>query len=289
MFETAAQRARWLVLVLMIMVGCGAATPAPPEQSTPDLSTAAPPATETQVMPIASPTTVGVPAAHPLLPQPVQFQSTDGTKIAALYWPPTVSPAPGIVLMHMMGGSKSDWNQFAALLQGASIAHAGAPSAGTVSFAVLAIDFRGHGGSGGTRDTQAMQGDAQAALSYIQGIPDVDKTRVVMIGASIGGDAAVDACTDGCIGAISLSPGGFLGAPYNDALKALGSKPVLCVASAGDKPSADTCTQGESVGLTDYQVQIYQGSAHGTTMFGIQDQKPLLTDLLFAWLRGHVS
>ncbi len=287
MHKTLTRRARWLVFVAFVMAGCGAPAPAPePPTEAPSI----PQASEAQVTPSVPVTTSGVPAARVMLPQPVQFQSADGTSIAALYWPPVAAPAPALVLMHMMGGSKADWNQFAALAQGASIAHSDTQPAGAVSFAVLAIDFRGHGDSGGTRDDRnGMLADARAALAKIQSMPDVDKTRVIMIGASIGGDAAVDACSDGCIGAISLSPGGFLGVSYNDALKSLGGKPVMCVASVGDQLSAETCTGGESVGMADYQTQVYQGSAHGTAMFAIQDQKPLLTDLLFAWLRGHVS
>lgn len=238
----------------------------------------------------AAPQPTAQQGARTLMPQEVNFKSVDGTTIDALYWPPVKAGAPGAVLMHMMGGSKADWSQFATLLQGASLAQSGSSAQATPRFGVLAIDFRGHGGSGGSSsDHTGMLGDAQAAMAYLQAMPDVDKTRIVMIGASIGSDAAVDECGEGCIGAISLSPGGFLDIPYNDALKKMGSKPVLCVAAADDTTSADTCNQGETVGLNDYQVQIYQGPAHGTALFGIKDQTPLLTDLLFAWLRGHVS
>ena len=276
MRHSRASHAGPLIILLLILAGCGAPAPEPRETA----ATVAPTQTGSSA----------VSGARSLKPQEVRFKSTDGTNIAALYYPPAHVSAPGVVLMHMMGGSKADWAQFATLLQGAAIAQQGAQAQTAPSYAVLAIDFRGHGDSGGSSSDQPGKlGDAQAALAYLRSQPDVDKSRIVMIGASIGADAAVDECGEGCIGAVSLSPGSFLGVSYNDALKALGAKPVLCVASAADVTSADTCNQGKTAGLTDFQVQIYQGPAHGTAMFTIADQKPLLTDLLFAWLRGRVT
>jgi dienelactone hydrolase len=220
-------------------------------------------------------------------PQDVQFPSADGTALAATYWPPTHSPAPGIVLMHMMGHDRDSWGILPALLQGAGVADTAGQAQ---SYAVLAFDFRGHGESDGSASDRAgMLDDAKAALAYIQSMPEVDKSRIVLIGASVGADAAVDACTEGCIGAISLSPGSFLGPDYNDALSAIASKPVLCVASEGDSHSADTCRGGEQVSMDDYQFHIYTGSAHGTDMFAITDEQPQLTDLVFEWLSGHIT
>jgi len=222
-----------------------------------------------------------------LEPQQVQFQSTDGTPLAGTYLPPTQSPAPGLMLMHMMGASKESWGALPALLQGVGIAHEGAQQP---SYAVLAFDFRGHGESGGNAgDRAGMLEDAEAALAYFQSLPGVDRDRIVLIGASIGADAAVDICSAGCIGAASLSPGSFLGSIYNDALLDLEDKPVLCVATEEDSHSAETCRGGEQAGLSDYQIQIYQGREHGTDMFAIAEQQPYLTDLLFEWLATHVQ
>lgn len=217
-------------------------------------------------------------------PQRIEFQSADGTQLVGIYWPPAQSPAPGIILMHMMGKNKDSWQPLPALLQGIGSAH---QSARQRSYAVFAFDFRGHGESGGTSgDRPAMLDDARAALAAFQALPDVDPERVVLIGASIGADAAVDVCVDGCIGVISLSPGGYLGIAYNDALLALGDKPVLCVASESDVQPAQTCKRGEQAGLSDYGMQLYTGGLHGTDMFLITDQQPMLTDLIFEWL-GH--
>jgi hypothetical protein len=187
--------------------------------------------------------------------------------------------------MHWNPGSREDWMMLSALLQGAVVA--GSPS-DRLSYAVLSFDFRGHGESGGTPDAAGYLEDARAALGVFEDLPGVDPTRIVMIGASIGADAAVDACGVGCIGAISISPGNYLGVNYADALDTLGDKPVLCVASRDDHPSPETCESGQNVGLSDYLMQFYTGSAHGMDLFKITEEEPALIDLIFAWLDAHV-
>jgi dienelactone hydrolase len=184
--------------------------------------------------------------------------------------------------MHMMGKTKESWELLPALLQGAGMAH---ESAEQQSYAVLAFDFRGHGESeGDPGNADGLLQDAQAAQSMMRTLPEVDPERIVLIGASIGADAAVDTCGEGCIGAISLSPGSYLGPNYNDALVTLGDKSVLCVASEEDSLPAQTCEGGRQALLSDYQIQIYTGRYHGTDMLGITDQQPLLIDLIVGWV-----
>lgn len=218
-------------------------------------------------------------------PQEVHFRAGDDTPLAGTFWPPASENAPGLLLMHWNPGSRDDWSTLAGLLQGQGIA---APSgADSRSYAVFAFDFRGHGDSAGQQDRAGYLEDAKAALALFRAMPGVDPNRIVLIGASIGADAAVDACGEGCIGAISLSPGDYLGMPYRDALAALGEKPVLCVATESDTTSANACRGGKETGLGDYQMQIYQGNEHGMDLFAIVDQPPALTDLIFEWLRTH--
>lgn len=244
-----------------------------------------------------SPTVAGAnqtlpPATLPLQatgePQRIEFESSDGTRLVGTFWPPAQAPAPGVLLMHWNPGDRSDWMMLAGLLQGVGMA---GPSGGSEprSYAVFAFDFRGHGESGGSSDTDGYLQDANAALALFRSMQGVDPEHIVLIGASIGADAAVAACGDGCIGAISLSPGGYLGTPYAEALNAMGDQPVLCVAAEGDEPARSACEEGESSGVTDYQVQMYEGNAHAMEMFDLADQQPMLLDLIFEWLGMHIS
>src|SRR5574341_1096148 len=134
-------------------------------------------------------------------PREVQFNAADGTPLVGTFWPPASVSAPGILLMHWNPGSREDWSTLAGLLQGQGLA---APSGSdSPSYAVFAFDFRGHGDSGGQQDRAGYLEDASAALGLFRTIPGVDANRIVLMGASIGADAAVDACSEGCVGAIS--------------------------------------------------------------------------------------
>jgi dienelactone hydrolase len=188
--------------------------------------------------------------------------------------------------MHWNPGTREDWAMLAALLQGMALSD---PSSGSGGFPVFAFDFRGHGESGGSSDNAGYLQDAQAALALMQTLPGVDPNRIVLIGASIGADAAVDVCTETCIGAVALSPGSYLGVDFAEAVAAAGSKPILCVASENDGSSADTCRAGDEAAQGAYEIQIYQGSAHAMEMFEGTEDGPALTDLIFAWLAEHVS
>jgi dienelactone hydrolase len=258
----------------------GPTRPAPTETQAP---------TETAVEPTAEPTTEP-PAETPFAgadetplveARPVEevvFGTEEEMKIAALYYPPTSGPAPGVLLLHQRGASKEAWEPLATRLRAAR-----------PDLALMAIDFPGHGGSDGPFSEDAALAAARSALAVFRGYEDVDSERVVIIGASIGADAAVDECYDGCIGMIAVSPGGWLGIPYLDALAELhieNDRPLLCVASENDAPSPETCLAGQEEGLYDYQVHIYEGSTHGNQLFYEEDLMPPpdIGDLVIIWL-----
>ncbi len=261
----------WRVLIVWCVAAMAAGcTPAAPEPSSTPAGTLPPPIDSSARQ-----------------PEGLTFSSTDGTTLAATFWPPATAKAPGVILMHMRGSSQSAWADFAGVLQGSASRSSGTTN--TTSYAVLTFDFRGHGASGGSASDHAGTiEDAGSALRYLRSRPEVDPNRIVLIGASIGGDAAVDACDEGCVGAVSLSPGGFLGIAYNTALGQMSGKPVLCVAAEGDTPSAVTCQNGSSAGLAGYQARIYTGTAaHGTILLAAATNPPL-SDLLLDWLQQHV-
>lgn len=209
-------------------------------------------------------------------PQIVEFPSVDGTQLTGTYYPPANPDATVVVLMHMLNSDRTAWDEFANRLY----------QDGT--YAVLTFDFRGHGDSDGEFDRPLAIEDAKSALAYSQTLPGAAQDRVVLVGASIGSDAAVDACIDGCIAAASLSPGGWLGIPYDEALSQITDKPVLCVAAQNDGNTVETCESGQVVGMQTYDIHIYQGRAHGTSLFRVENQEPLIGDLLVDWL-GRVA
>jgi dienelactone hydrolase len=291
------------VLIMVSVAACAAPaeTPAASPESEQESQSEAQP---TDIPPTAAPTETAEPEAAaeepmeptqepvetavPSEPQRIEFEADDGTPLVGLYWAPTTEPAPGVLLMHWAPGTKEDWIEIATALQAGASSDLAPGVQLTHGYAVFAFDFRGHGESGGQQGREANIGDALTALALFRTMAGVDPDHIAMVGASIGSDAAVDSCGEGCVTAVSLSPGGFLGVAYPDAVAALENVPVLCVAAEGDGVSPQACRDGEAAAQAEYQVQIYSGNAHGMAMFDLTDQTPLLVDLLFEWLLGHL-
>jgi dienelactone hydrolase len=118
----------------------------------------------------------------------------------------------------------------------------------------------------------------------VKGLEGVDPTRIVTVGASIGADGAVDACGDGCLGAISLSPGGYLNIPYPEAVELLRTdqppKPVLCLAAERDIDSFNACKSAQG---GHYTSVLYPGAAHGLSLIN-PESDPETLDLILNFL-----
>jgi hypothetical protein len=113
--------------------------------------------------------------------------------------------------------------------------------------------------------------DARAGLEAARSLDGVDPDQVVVIGASIGGDAAAGSCAaaisldpNACLGALSLSPGSYLGESYPDQVTLMGestpSRPAWCFYDEGD-PDAVVCMSAEG---PNYRKEGWQGgNLHG--------------------------
>jgi len=153
-----------------------------------------------------------------------------------------------------------------------------------VSFAVFTFDYRGFGESSGEFTSEGGLLDSKAAYATAQTLEGIDPTRMAGIGSSIGADGVVDACAEGCIGALSLSPGGYLTVPYPDAVKVVDEleKPVTCIAAEEDTPSAEACNSGRG---EHYKSIIYPGSAHGDMFLQVPTNPEDIGDVILDWLK----
>jgi uncharacterized protein len=108
----------------------------------------------------------------------LDIKATDGVRVAASYFPVLQKDAPGILLLHGNQASREMYGSHIAWLNAAG-------------YAVLAIDFRGHGQSQGeTRSFGFHEArDAHAAFAWLK--HKQDGARVGVIGASLGGAAAL--------------------------------------------------------------------------------------------------
>ncbi len=110
----------------------------------------------------------------------VTIVSRDGTRLAGWYIPAGGPPAPGIVLSHGHGRSRSE------LLPHASFLH-------EAGYAVLTFDYRHRGESEGNEVAMGLseQDDLLAAVDYLAGQPDVDARHIGVLGLSMGSVVAL--------------------------------------------------------------------------------------------------
>ncbi len=163
------------------------------------------------------------------------------------------------------------------------------PMKADASIAVFAFDFRDFGESEkGLQSPAEWAKDALAAFKAAAKLEGVDAARMVAIGASIGADGAPDACLlynqaagSGCIGALSLSPGNYLGMGYANVVSDLAGIPVWCLAGEKDTEAAPACSSASS---ESYRSQIYSGSdAHGMVLIS-PNLEPQSMDLIQEFL-----
>ena len=278
----------WTVLLSLLIAACGTATPLPvPEEATdaPEIVVVTEPPTSTPTEPPAAP-------SKPLSglaadPQRVEFQAEDGKNLVGYYYPSKYADAPVIILMHWAGGDLCDWKDIARWMQNrldenpAKLERCEAETRPApwwdptwfpamnpdISIAVFAFDFRDYGESESGGSWDALKLDAKAAFVAAAGFEGVDATRMASMGASIGADGAPDGCLlynqeagSGCVGALSLSPGNYLGMNYAEVVTGLAPHPTWCLAAEQDGESAPTCNSASG---DHYRLQIYPGDDHG--------------------------
>lgn len=215
----------------------------------------------------------------------VTIATFDSMQLSGTFWAQK-DAAPAVLLLHQVGGSKSDWGALPAELH----AH---------GFSVLALDFRGHGESvaqAGRRlnpddfadkDWRALSGDVLGAVEWLARQPSVDSGHLCLVGASIGANLAL---TEGAVDkrvrtVVLLSPGlDYKGIKTERAMEKWGTRPVLLLASESDTYSASSVNRLASLATGRRASKVFKGSAHGTAMLGVE---PTLKVQIFGWLQQN--
>jgi uncharacterized protein len=132
----------------------------------------------TTVAPGESPSTA--PADVGLTAIDVTMTAADGVELAGWYVPSTNGAA--VVLRHGAGSDRSSVLDHADVLA-------------DHGYGVLITDARGHGDSDGRAMDLGWNGDADidAAVDLLRSRPDVDPTRIAVVGLSMGGEEAIGA------------------------------------------------------------------------------------------------
>jgi len=113
----------------------------------------------------------------------VTVPTEDGVRLSGWYLPSSNGAA--VVALHGSGETRSGVLEHAVRLA-------------EPGFGVLALDARGHGGSGGTAMDWGWYGtlDVRAGVSFLAGQPEVDPARIGVLGLSMGGEEALTAAAE---------------------------------------------------------------------------------------------
>jgi len=197
---------------------------------------------------------------------------------ATLYTPGGSEPLPGVILLHMLGSDRQVWDE-----------NGLANSLVESGYAVLALDMRGHGQTGGTVDWPLVPADLRHVWKHFTSLDTVDPQRTAVVGASIGANLALTTGADqpSIRTVVLLSPGlDYRGVATENPLQQYGQRPILIVASEEDTYAADSARTLADLAQGESQLEIYNGAGHGTNMFGPQ---PDLSPLILDWLATNLN
>jgi fermentation-respiration switch protein FrsA (DUF1100 family) len=124
----------------------------------------------------------GVPAPSELGLQnvePVRFKTSDGLELEAWFFGRSGPPGPTVLVFNGNAGNRAYRAPLATVLR-------------QQGFQVLLFDYRGYGDNPGRPTASGLARDARAAQAYLAGRSDVDRSRMVYFGESLGTAVAVD-------------------------------------------------------------------------------------------------
>lgn len=205
----------------------------------------------------------------------VTFQTADGVTVAATLYEPQRRPAPGVVLVHMQGRTRRDWDPVASLLAARGVV-------------ALAIDLRNHGesstGPGSSEDSLPFVNDVRAALDYLANRPDLVAGPRGLVGASVGANLAAVAAANapGVSALVLLSPGlEYRNVRIEQPLRKYGDRAALIVVSQEDPYAVRSAHVLATAGTGLRDVRYLESAGHGTVMLS---RSPDLADTLVDWL-----
>jgi pimeloyl-ACP methyl ester carboxylesterase len=198
----------------------------------------------------------------------VTILTGDGLRLDARLF--AADPDRIVILLHMYQANQQSWFETARLLRDRGIS-------------ALTVDFRGYGASEGEVDPAELDEDVRAAIEFVR---SRGYERVVLVGASMGGTAAiVTAAAEGQLdGVVTLSaPGRFRGLDAEEAVEQM-EAPLAMIAARGDTSAEHTVsTFEEQTHVHPEWSLILEGKAHGTELLESASGDEV-TRMLFAFL-----
>lgn len=187
----------------------------------------------------------------------------------------------GVILAHMLPADQSAWFETATIL-------------GERGYRVLTFNFRGYcpggdaGCSRGEKDVDVADEDLRGALAYLRGL-GVD--RVGLVGASMGGTAALIVASDGGSGVdvvVTLSAPQLIGglAVQPEPLAAL-TAAKLYIAGTQDVTAAEAAEAFFNGSQQPKRYELVTTDDHGTDLLS-GNQGSRVEGLIEAWLDAHL-
>lgn len=207
----------------------------------------------------------------------VQVEAADGLVLVGdFYAVPDGSDGRAVVLIHMLSSRRSAWEPLI-------------PALHEAGYAILNIDMRGHGDTGGRREWPAAETDVQTWLDWLREQAGIRADAVSIVGASIGSNLALMGCANdtACVTAIALSPGlDYQGVAAKDAVvTGLSERSALLVAAHGDLYSAISVEEMAKDAKGEVGLRLYTGRDHGTELF--RERGEAVNGMIVAWLDEH--
>jgi len=209
-------------------------------------------------------------------------------KLGASLWVGGEANAPAVVLVHRLGGTRSEWEPLVQRLF---------PVRQPMN--VLSIDLRGHGESTEkaaekhklawqkfkTDDFAKTANDVEAAVQFLRERPGGPPSMLVFVGSDLGATAMVQAVDKGKItaaGACLVSPGASLrGVDLYKPFVSLMRLPNLVVAAQGDNISQDPVKALGNMSKSSELVML-GGRGHSAEFLGAES--PKLWDIVADWV-----
>lgn len=201
--------------------------------------------------------------------QRIELEASDGLVLVGdFYRPESEEPVPAVILMHMLGRRRDDWETLLPVL------------VDDYGMAVLNVDLRGHGETGGSTDWALAEEDVQTWIDWLRGQEGINPDAISLIGASIGSNLAIRgwANDEKIRTAVALSPGlNFRGVTTEDAVEANADRPLMLVSARSDRESAIAVTTLFDLTDSNALVRLFSGSRHGTDLFDTEYSEWLIT------------
>ena len=178
------------------------------------------------------------------------IRTRDGLRLDARLF--AAEPERIVILLHMFPADQTAWYPFAHELQARGIS-------------ALTLDFRGYGASEGEQDPSEIDHDVRAAIAFAR---ERGYMRVVLVGASMGGTAAIVVAADQPVDGVAVlsAPSRMRGIDAKSTIASL-DVPLTLIAASGDLAAMNALNSfAARAGLGEDARLVVPGRAHGTEL-----------------------